>query len=326
MDNGLISMVVAENKNQPQQETQHGGKAGELALPQVLGLRQQLTENDIQHGAGGKAQGHAEQRGIHGAQRVAQHGPQDGGDAADSGHTDGGRGPGAAGEEGRRNGHALRQVVQPDDQSRKDTAAAGGLGGPGKGGTDGHAYRHVVESNGRRQYQSCSVESVVAAGAHLLAGIGMCLMLLMVVMMIVVVVVVIVVIVPAVAVAVVGLLVDPAVEKVGEKVAYQDPHHHGENRGVLRGVSDEVKTHHADHHPGGEAQQQTHGPLGRTVDGGGKTAPQGQPAHAGEGGDEENGQIFVHGNSPILKSQLISILQRRKKSIKSVLIHTKGRF
>ena len=54
-------MVVAEDEGHAQQEAQHGGKAREFVLPEVLGLRQQLTENDVQHGAGGKAQGYTQQ-------------------------------------------------------------------------------------------------------------------------------------------------------------------------------------------------------------------------------------------------------------------------
>ena len=96
--------------------------------------------------------------------------------------------------------------------------------------------------------------------------------LVMVVVIVLVVPMVLVVIMSAVAMAVVGLFIDPAVEKVGEKVAYQDPHHHGDDRSILCSIGDEVKAHHADHHTGGEAQQQTHGPLGWTVDSGGKSA------------------------------------------------------
>ena len=119
------------------------------------------------------------------------------------------------GEEGRGDGHALGQIVQPDDEGRQDAAAAGSLGGSREGGADGHAHRHIVEGHRRRQHQPRGVEGVVAAGAHLLAGIGGDLVLLMLLVMIVVVAVVIVVIVAAMAVAVVGPLVDPAVEQVG---------------------------------------------------------------------------------------------------------------
>ena len=97
-------MTVAKNKGKAQQQAQHSGKAGQLVLPQVFRFRQQLAEDDIQHGPGGKAQGDAQQGGIHGAQGVAQHGAQNGGQAADGGHADGGGGPGAAGEEGRSDG------------------------------------------------------------------------------------------------------------------------------------------------------------------------------------------------------------------------------
>ena len=226
---------------------------------------------------------------------------------------------GRAGEERRRDGHALRQVVQADDQGRQDTAAAGSLGGSGKGGADGHTHRHVVQGHCRRQYQPRGVEGVVAAGAHLLMGVEVVLVGLVMVMVMVVAVMAVVV-VAAVAVAVVGLLVDPAVEEVGAEVADEDPGDDRENGGILGSVGNEVKAHYAEHHPGGEAQQETDRALRRAVDGGSKAASQGQPAHAGEGGDEKNGQIFVHGKSPILKSQHISIPQPGKKSIKSVLM------
>ena len=290
---------MAENQRHAQQHAQHGGPAGQLVLPQVLRLRQQLAEDDVQHGPRREAQRRTQQRPVHGPHGVAQQGPQDGGQAADRRHANGPRRLGPACQQRRGDGHALRDIVQPDDQRRQHAAVPPALGGPGKGGPDGHTHRHIMQRHCRRQHQSGGVQGVVAAGAHLAVVIAQVSRFVVMLMVVMVVMMIVVVMAVPMAVAVVGPLVDPAVEQVRTEVPHDQPAQDGNKVAVLHGVGHQVKAHHAEDDAGGEAQQQAHRPVRWAVDRRRQHAAQGQAAHAGQRGDAKNGCIHIHGEAPV---------------------------
>ncbi len=127
------------------------------------------------------------------------------------------------------------------------------LGGAGKAGADGHANGHVVQCHRAGQHQSRRVEGVVAAGAHLAVVPAQADRLRIAAVVLVVLVAVLVG--PLMAVAVVGLLVNPAVEQVGEQIADHNPAQQGDGAALPGRVGNQIKAHHAEHHPGGEPQQ-----------------------------------------------------------------------
>ena len=138
-----------------------------------------------------------------------------------------------------------------------------------------------MEGHSRRQDQTRRVEGVASAGAHIAAfvPVGMIVPMLR--------------LTGGMAVAVVSPLVHPAVEEIGAQEPRQNPAQQGHHAALLQGVGHQVKADHAEHHPGGEAQEQAHCPVGGAVDRRRKAAAQGQAPHAGDGSDQKDRQIDV---------------------------------
>ena len=102
------------------------------------------------------------------------------------------------------------------------------------------------------------------------------------------------------AVAVVGLLVNPAVEQVGEQIADHNPAQQGDGAALPGRVGNQIKAHHAEHHPGGEPQQQAHRPVRGAVDRRGQGAAQSQSAHPRQRSDKKNLYVYIHRHAPII--------------------------